>query len=101
MEARQQELTSLRKFLVEEGAPFVFPEVICTDKNRDAVVTALQADGIGDFKANTVITDYSPGDRSLESGFRESIFHSFMKTHRSPVADKPTNWLIGYFVVVI
>ena len=69
-EPANQELSDFRNMLREQGSGFVFPEIIHIDKDRNAHLTALQADGIGDFKANTIVSDFYTDDRSLEDHFR-------------------------------
>lgn len=64
-----EELRNFRTLLLESDFPFVYPEIILTDGDRNAHLIALQADGIGSFKANTVVSDFYTDNRSLEEHF--------------------------------
>jgi len=69
-ELAEQELAGFKQYLQEKCTGFVSPEVVSIAKDKNAHLTALQADGIGDFKSNTIVSDFYIDNRSLEEHFR-------------------------------
>lgn len=62
----QEQIEELRDSLNAIQQGYVYPEIIYSRQDKMAVRIALQADGIGTFKANTVMADIRLDDRSLD-----------------------------------
>lgn len=68
-ERAREELRNLQAVLLDSELPPVYPEIIMTNRDKNAHLITLQADGIGTFKANTVVSDFYTDNNSLENHF--------------------------------
>lgn len=74
-----EELREVRECVKEKNLPFVYPEVILSGKDKDAHLITLQSDGIGTFKANTIISDFDMEDHSLDHHFENLQSYEILK----------------------
>jgi len=63
----EKEYSEIQRFIEDRNYANIYPEIIFTNKDKNSNLIALQADGIGTFKANTIITDFCIDDKSLET----------------------------------
>jgi len=69
-EAAADEFGRMRQFLDENRTPYIFPEIIRSRNMEQAQLLVLQADGVGTFKANTILADIYCDDDSIEEQLR-------------------------------
>jgi len=74
-----KELELINQFIKEKKYNFIYPEIILTNRSKSAHLIALQADGIGSFKANTIISDFNVDDKSLEHHFANLKSYDILK----------------------
>ncbi len=104
-EQAQKELEELQGSIDEKRAGFVYPEIILTHHDKNAHLITLQADGIGTFKANTIISDFLLDDRSLEHHLSNLENYDRLKKNVILVKDRQVDvessdcidiWLSGF-----
>lgn len=87
-EKAEEELSLLKAFLLENEMPFIHPEIILTNKDRNAHLIALQSDGVGSFKANTIVSDFFLDDKSLDNHFRNLSSYEALKKNIILIKDQ-------------
>ncbi len=99
------ELEELKSSLEEKTRGYVYPEIIYTLQDRNAHLVALQADGIGTFKANTIISDFQLEGKTLEEHLSRLSHYDTLKKNVILVMDSTTQvepedridvWLSGF-----
>lgn len=86
-ERMNAELEEVREYTTANKIPFIYPEVILTNHDKNSDLITLQADGIGTFKANTIISDFYLTDKSLDDHLTGLQAYDFLKKNVVLVKD--------------
>lgn len=101
----KNEQAEVQNYLKEKDYNFIYPEIVLTNKNKNSHLIALQADGIGTFKANTIISDFYLEGKSLEEHFKNLRSYDILKkniilvkgnTEKYVSEDRIDIWISGF-----